>query len=353
MPGKPTYHINSFFFQKQLFERYLSDRFDFSFSPPAYERPLPAWLYVPFNFLYLIYLALSGRLAKQDVVQYNRAESYLFARRWKPGQVSVCEVHGFDVGVVGQRYLQDIRSTWKRAVGGWLDRLLEPFIQERLRACDLLYVSTPDLIEPISTWLGRTPAWLPNPIDTEQFSPAGERVTLRGSPAVLFASRLHGDKKPEIGFRLFRDVILPKYPEAILYLISSGELVEQYRAETAGDSRFVWLPYMDKPTLAATIRGAALAFGDFSIGALSMLPLQVMLCKTPIVTLDRYEVVKREVEELPELTLQLLSDQPFRTEYVERCYRHALDCHSPEAVCRSHLENLGPLLAGAAKTGYH
>ncbi len=336
---KKSYLINSFYFQYQLFKAHLSEAFDFTYTPDGFEKPERALSYVWRNYRLIKQMYAKGEVQKFDIVHFNRAEAFLQFKK-QPKQISVFEIHGFDVGVRGKDYLKDLHTPWKVWLGSLLDRLIEKKVVAKVQEPDILYVSTPDLVEPIKQWCGREPKWLPNPIDTAQFTPEGPVKKLEGSPAILLAARLHGDKKPEVAFDIFKNQILPKYPNAVLHLLETGELVDFYKRSTLHDPRYNFLPYMDKPTLASVIRGADLVFGDFSIGALSMLPMQVMLCKKPIITLDNYEVIKTPIDKLPELTLHLLGDENFRNETIEKNYQYVLQTHSPIAVCEMHHKNL-------------
>jgi glycosyltransferase involved in cell wall biosynthesis len=285
----------------------------------------------------------SGAIKLYEIIHFNHAESFLLFKKI-PGQLAIFEINGFDVGVCGKEYLKDLHTVWKKKLGALLDALITKKIVANIQKADVFYVSTPDLVKPIEAWCGRTPTWLPNPVDTAQFTPDGPIKKLAGNPACFLAARLHGDKKPEVAFEIFEKHILPKYPNAVLHLLTTGELVNYYKLKTENSPRFSWLPFMDKPTLASVIRGADLVFGDFSIGALSLLPMQVMLSKKPIVTLDHYEIIKTPVEKLPELALKLLSDEQFRKETVEKNYQYVVNAHSPASVCKTHMENLRPFI---------
>jgi glycosyltransferase involved in cell wall biosynthesis len=343
--NRKKYFINSFYYLYELFVKHLNDRFDFTYTPPFHkplETPLPARIFVLRNFIFLKTFYLLGKMKKFDIVQLNRAEGFLNFKKYT-NQVSIFEIHGFDVGVRGGDYLKDLHTPWKVWLGTIIDRLIEKKVIKKIQEPDILYVSTPDLVEPIEQWSGRRPTWLPNPIDTSLFTADGPVKKLEGNPAILLAARLHGDKKPEVAFEIFEKHILPKHPNAVLHLLTTGELVPHYKLKIENckfPQNFAWLPYMDKPTLASVIRGADLVFGDFSIGALSMLPMQVMLCKKPIITLDKYELIKEPVENLPALTLKLLEDDSFKQNYVQRNYEYVKNTHSPEAICQKHLANI-------------
>lgn len=339
---KKKYLINSFLFQKSLFEKHLGDTFDFDFIPPFVHKPMRGASYSVLNFFYTLYMTVIGRIGIYDVVHINRPEAVLLYKPSKE-QISIFEVHGFDVSILVNNYLKDLKSPIKIFLENIIDRLISPIVKRKVREVDLFYCSTPDLVLPLTEWSGRKPLWLPNPIDLEQFSDSIIPTKLEGSPACFLAARLHGDKKPEVAIDIFVNTIKPKYPNATLHLIAFGELVEHYKSSLLDPQTYFWHKYMDKETLASVIKGADLVFGDFSIGALSLLPMQVMAMKRAIVTLDKYEIIKKDIEDLPKMALQLLTDIQYCNEVVERNYQYIVSVHSPEAVCRRHADNMATI----------
>jgi len=336
------YLINSFYFQKELFEKYLSQYFDFTFSPGFEKKHLRARFYVPLNIFYIFFLYISRAIRKYDIIHFNRPEAFFFFQPI-PNQISIFEIHGFDIGVLGGEYLKDLDSKFKRFFGIWLDRMIKKRIIANIKKVDLFYCSTPDLVEPIFSWCGRKPIWLPNPIDFSLFSPEGLVEKLVGFPACFLAARLHGDKSPQVAIDIFNNVVKPLFPMATLHLLDNGELANYYKRRLVDNKTYFWYKYMDKASLAAKIRGADLVFGDFNIGALSMLPIQVMGLRKAIITLDRYEIIKKEIFELPTLTKQLLIDVNFRKNFIEKNYNYVLSTHDPQTVALKHYENLKKL----------
>lgn len=336
---KEPYLIDAFGFLINVFKDHLGDRFSFTLTPPPTTAVQRARWFAPRNFFTLKAAYWSGRMKRYAVVHFNRPESFLLFRKI-PQQISVFEIHGFDIGIMGPAYLKDLHTAWKRWLGLPLDRLLRRRIIRKMQEPDILYVSTPDLVQPVAQWCGRTPEWLPNAIDTSLFSPDGHATKLAGAPACFLAARLHGDKKPEIAFELFQKEILPHHPDAVLHLLDTGELAAEYKKNLASDPHYVWHGYMDKPTLAGVIRGADIVFGDFSIGALSLLPMQVMAARRPIVSLDRYEVLKEYADDLAGLTRRILSDDQFRSAFIKRNARYIQEVHTAESISARHLGNL-------------
>ena len=185
---------------------------------------------------------------------------------------------------------------------------------------------------------------MPNPVNTEIFNPEGKVIKLEWNPACFFPTRLHWDKKPEYAIKIFQEYIKPRYPEATLHLLNQWFEVEKYKKELSDPKTYFWHDFMDKETLAAKIRGSDFCFWDFSIGGLSLMPMQIMATKKPIVTYDMHELIKVPREELLNLTQKLFEDKKFCKEYVEKNYKYILEVHSEEAVCKQHLENLKPFL---------
>ncbi|MBU4217090.1 glycosyltransferase [Candidatus Parcubacteria bacterium] len=336
---KIKYMINSFFFQKQLFERYLDKEFDFDFTPRVTNVRLPAFLYVPLNMATIWFYYFFGKMKNYGIIHLNRAEAFLLFKKI-PGQISIFEIHGFDIGVCGELYLKDLHSPTKQRLGLFLDKLIENKIKKNIQLADIFYCSTPDLVEPITKWCGRKPTWLPNPIDTSLFVPEGGVIKLEGEPACFLAARLHGDKKPEVAIDIFENTIKKHFSKATLHLIASGELTDLYKRKLNDSKTYFWHGYMSKEELAAKLRGADLVFGDFSIGALSLLPMQVMALRRPLVSFDNYETLKTSVAEMPGLAIKLLTDDKFKNDIVEKNYQYILNNHDSESVAKIHYNNL-------------
>jgi hypothetical protein len=153
---KKSYLINSFYFQLQLFKTHLSDVFDFTFTPPGFEKPERAISYVWKNYRHLKKMYKSGDVKKFDVVQLNRAKAFLLFKKY-PNQASIFEIHGFDVGVRGKDYLKDLHTPWKVWLGTALDKLIEKRVIKKIQEPNILYISTPNLVNPIKKWYNHKP----------------------------------------------------------------------------------------------------------------------------------------------------------------------------------------------------
>ncbi len=340
---KYKYFMNGFQFQYLLFNKQLKDVFDIDLKYPNISKHTDGITYIPRNFLLLRKLYKTREIQKYDIVHFNNTENFLNFKKL-PYQVSIAESHGFDFGVNYDRYLRDEKNIFKKILGRLIDKLLWWKIRKKIQEFDIYYCSTPDMLEPLKDKVRKDVKWLPNPVNTEIFNPEGKVIKLEWNPACFFPTRLHWDKKPEYAIKIFQEYIKPRYPEATLHLLNQWFEVEKYKKELSDPKTYFWHDFMDKETLAAKIRGSDFCFWDFSIGGLSLMPMQIMATKKPIVTYDMHELIKVPREELLNLTQKLFEDKKFCKEYVEKNYKYILEVHSEEAVCKQHLENLKPFL---------
>ncbi|GAB0174355.1 MAG: hypothetical protein HHAS10_02340 [Candidatus Altimarinota bacterium] len=333
--------MNGFEFQYLFFQRQLKEIFDITLKTPHTKKYNTGTKYIPANMLMMYKLYRTKEIQKYDIVQFNNTENFLFFEK-SLSQISIAESHGFDFGVNYDRYLEDEKNPVLKCIGWITDKVIGWKIRKKIQDFDLYYCSTPDMLDPLKK-IRPDVKWLPNPINTELFTPEGKIIKLEGNPACFFPTRLHGDKKPEYAIRIFQDYIKPKYPEATLHLLNQGIDVERYKKELSDEQTYFWHDFMDKETLAAKIRGSDLCFGDFSIGGLSLMPMQIMACRKPIVTYDMHELIKVERDDLLDLTKNILENPKFRSTYIERNYQYILDMHSEASIAKMHLKNILPI----------
>jgi len=186
--------------------------------------------------------------------------------------------------------------------------------------------------------------WLPNPINTDIFKPIGDTIKLEWNPACFFPTRLHGDKKPEYAIDIFQKYIKPKYPQATLHMLNQWFEVAKYKKQLSDNTTYYWHDFMDKQTLAAKIRWSDFCFWDFSIWGLSLMPMQIMASKKPIVSFDMHEIIKVPREDLLELTKKIFEDNEFKNTYIEKNYKYIMDFHTEESIAKIHMNNLKPFL---------
>lgn len=351
------YAMNGFPFQYSFFVKNIG--FDFAYIWPNILTPDYFWKtikiddgteykylsgtsYIFQNLKLLHNLYRRGEMKQYDIVQINNTENFLLFRP-SDSQVSIAESHGFDFWVNYARYLQDEKNLFLKIFWWIIDKLIGWRVRQKIQQFDLYYCSTPDMLESLRR-IRPDVKWLPNPINTNIFNPEGNIIKLEWNPACFFPTRLHGDKKPEYAIRIFQEYIKPKFPEATLHLLNQWFEVEKYKKELFDEKTYFWHDFMDKETLAAKIRGSDFCFWDFSIGGLSLMPMQIMACRKPIVTYDMHELIKVEREDLWELTKKIFEDREFSREYVERNYKYIQDMHTEESICRMHIENLKPII---------
>ena len=343
MQKKLKYFMNGFFFQYDFFERNLGKDLDFDLRYPNVWRYTPGWKYIPWNFWMVQKMYRNQEIQKYDIVQFNNTENFLNFRK-QEWQLSIAESHGFDFGVNYQWFVKDEKNPVKYIIWNIINILFWWKIRKKIQEFDIYYCSTPDMLEPLRKKVRADVKWLPNPINTEIFQPEWETIKLEWSPSFFFPTRVHGDKKPEIAIDIFRKYIKPNFPEATLHLLEWGYEVPKYKKLLSDKRTYFWHGFMDKETLAAKIRGSDYCFGDFSIGGLSLMPMQIMACKKPIVTYDMHEIIKIPREELWELTKKLLENEKYRNKSIQKNYDYIMKYHTEKAVCNIHLKNIRSML---------
>jgi len=334
---KKKYLLNAFKFQLKAFENsILKDHYNITFLSAKKKK---------LNFIddYFLYRKWQrqGKLKDFDILHINAWANFLNYKRVK-GQVSVGESHGYHLGVNFERFLIDEASFVKRNASRVMELLLSKKINEKIQEFDLHYCSTADMEKPLREMVRSDVKWLPNPIDTSVFNLNGPKRKLKGDPAVFFPTRLHKDKRPEIGINIFREHILKEFPDATLHFLHQPFNSEyDYWKKKLGDNKtYHWdLEYMPHKTLAEYFRGADLVMGAFSIGALALIELQAMACGTPVIVNDLYEL-KTPIDKLGDLSVKLLGNKTFRDKWIKDKVNYVENTHSPNAVAKMHLKNL-------------
>lgn len=335
--------MNGFQFQYLIFNKYLSNIFDIDFVQPDIKKHTSWYKFIPLNFLLLRKLYRRWNIGAYNIIHINTTENFLNFRK-NDKQISIAESHWFDFGVNYARFLQDEKNVVSRILWWLIDKCFGAKIRRKIQEFDIYYCSTPDMLEPLQNLVRKDVKWLPNPINTDLFSPNGPVIKLEWNPACFFPTRLHGDKKPEIAIDIFQNIIKKKFPWATLHLLNQWFEVDKYKSILSDKKTYFWHNFMDKQTLAAKIRWSDLCFGDFSIGGLSLMPMQIMACKKPIITYDKHEIVKVAREDLPGLARNILEDETFKNQYIQKNYEYIINHHSEKAICQIHLDNIKPFL---------
>ncbi len=191
-----------------------------------------------------------------------------------PGAVHVCYCH------TPMRYLWDQREDYVRRVPA----LMRPFLRrqlEHLRTWDVVSAARVDhfvansrlVAQRIERYWRREADVIPPPVDTEYFTPGGERGSY-----VLMVAALVPYKRVEVGIAVARELGLP------LHIVGDGPLKRTLSWHASGDVRF--LGRVSRERLRDEYRGAALLLVP-NVEDFGMVTVEALACGTPVVGLQR------------------------------------------------------------------
>jgi len=283
------------------------------------------------------------RMKEYDVIHVNNWENFVNMEK-RDGQVLIAETHGKHPGFDTHGTIISLSSNTKKNITLLLDRMKGHDIVDGIRKADIYYVSTPDLL-PQAKKIRKDAQWLPNPVDVEFFETDCEKIRLAGDPVIFLPSRIHGLKNPLFALGLFKS-IKKIYPGAVLHLIkyprASSKLLKEFKEGCVEKDSYVWHDYMTIERLKQIYKSSDLVLGQFNndIACLSLVELNVMASKVPIVTYDPHEIIKVDIPDILNYAFSMLSSDKFRNENIIKNYLYVKDVHCERKVMKLHQENL-------------
>ena len=260
---------------------------------------------------YLKAATLPARL--RDGLAINR-----YIRDWKPDIVHLHIAYMGWLGVLGgypyflHCHGDDVSVNMHRPLLRWLST-------QSITRAQRFFCSTPDLLQHVTDIRPDT-AFIPNPINTDRFRPAGPADR---EPRILFISRFERKKGPEIAARIFRE-FRRSYPSLTIDAFRWGPLFGRQEDPGLFSSFIPLVPYSQMPDL---INRYDIVVGQFHLGILSMSELEAMACAKPVVSYFNYPEVYdeppplvsgRNPEEVAEKMTALVEDRSARRELGDR-----------------------------------
>jgi glycosyltransferase involved in cell wall biosynthesis len=189
-----------------------------------------------------------------------------------PGAVHVCYCH------TPMRYLWDQRDDYIRRTPAPLRPILKAQL-ERLRTWDVVSAARVDhfvansrlVARRIERYWRREAEVIPPPVDTEFFTPGGER-----GPRLLMVAALVPYKRVEVGIEVAKELGLP------LHIVGEGPLRRQLGWNAPAPVRF--LGRVSRERLRDEFRSAALLLVP-NVEDFGMVTVEALACGTPVVGL--------------------------------------------------------------------
>jgi len=281
-----------------------------------------------------------GHLDSFKVIHINNWFNFLLIKYKKPHQIWIAESHGIHMGLNDKIAISQSRGV-KKLIGNLLFRIFSRLIIKSIKKFDIYLVAIPNALR-YAKMIRSDAAWLPNPIN-DYFFEKIKPTPLDGSPAVFFPTRFHPVKNPLFGIKIF-ERILRKYPKAKLHLIKYGKNLSQEDKYVKQLSRLskniVYHNLLKKEELAAMYRSADLVLGAFNqneyYANLNLIELEAMACGAAVIAHDKYEFIKKDLDELPDMALKLIEDSKFKSRYIEQSKKYVRKIHSAEKIAKKY-----------------
>lgn len=311
-------------------------------QPPRLEKERLS----PFNFWYdhkrLKHALRKGELDDYDVIHINNWFNFSLVNYKKPHQIWIAQSHGVHLGLQDRIAISQSKGV-KKCLAWLFAPLISRAIKKHIRKFDLYLVAIPNAL-PYAQKIRNDAIWMPNPVQADPFFKGKKPKKLSGGPHILLASRLHPIKNPRFAFCIFEEV-LQAFPQAKLHLIKYGSYSRDFAQEgryatllDRHERRIVWHDLMPKKKLAGLYAQMDLVIGSVFpktfYANLNLVELEAMAAGTPVVAHDRYEFIKKPLEELPGFAVMLLKDRKLREDYVRRARAYVEKNHKDAALAK-------------------
>ena len=325
--------FNGFKFFPDALEPFLKKDYDLKFYFPK-----PGKFDFIKNYLNFKSMCKKGKIDEFDIIHINNWENFFNIKYKKPHQIWIAHSHGIHIGLNDKIALSQ-SSTTKKLMSLLFYKFIIRILRKSIKKFDIYLVAIPNALK-YAKMIRKDAIWLPNPI-SESFFEYNKNTKIKGKPVVFMPSRFHPIKNPEFGLMIFEKIKM-KYPEAILHIIEYGSHLSQdnkYKnlIDKYGDD-LIKYKFMNQKDLINMYKSADVVLGSFYkkdyYANLNLVELEAMASGAAVVSHDKYEFIKKDLDKLPEFTLKLLKDDKFRLKYIKDSKRYVKNFHSAKKVAK-------------------
>jgi len=148
-----------------------------------------------------------------------------------------------------------------------------------LKRAGKVFYSTPDLYEYVSK-LRSDAIFLPNPIDTNLFSPVPNNTT---GKRILIISRIDNEKGADKIFQAVKK-IKEKHSEVEIAAFAWGRHLDTYK-----DAKVTFIARVEYAKMPTIINSFDIVIGQIELGSMGMSELETMACAKPVMCCFRYK----------------------------------------------------------------
>lgn len=284
-----------------------------------------------------------------DILHYNNWLDPIICKIPK-NKITIFQSHSIHFWLDLKNTLYDLETGFKKFLGFFIHFIYKIFFYFKIKKFDLYFTSIPAAL-PYAIKFRKDAIWLPNAIDFELFDREYETIELDKNYINIFLpSAIRIQKNQQKAWEII-DIFCRKHQNIKIYMIrhssSNYKLVKMY-LEKYKDN-IIWLPIIERIKIWSYYKTDwdlvlwSLWYSD-DYAMLNMMELEAMACKSPIVAMDSFEIIKTKYSEIDNLALKLLEDKDFKNEYIEKNYEYVKKIHSLENIAEIYLENLKPFL---------
>lgn len=284
-----------------------------------------------------------------DVLHYNNRMDMVLCRI-PSSKVTIYESHSIHFGLDLRNTLYDLETPWKKFSGFFVHFIYKFIFFFRIKKVDVYFTGIPSPL-PYARKFRKDAIWLPNALDFELFEKHYDVISLDKAFINMFLPSAIRVQKYQQKAREIIDNMSKKYPNIKIYTIdhktSNHKLVKNYLEKYK--DKITWLPMVPREEIGRYYKSdfdlvlwSLWPYDDYAM--LNMMELECMVCKSPIVAMDSFEIIKTPFNKIEELAWKILEDPMYRKEYVQRNYDYVKRVRSLENVHKLYYDTLKPII---------
>jgi len=277
------------------------------------------WLkYLIDNFFINIF---SSERKKSEIQIFNSIIGCFFVDKTKN---NILILHSYDIGINSFYVAKNSSSNIKKIMIFVWELIIWKFIRKRINLFDSVFVSTYDRYMYVKKNIRNDVCFLPNIVHIDNCNKNISKIKNK----VFCPERIDNNKWLEIRKKIIT-LLQKKLDSPTFYMIKTWDEFKNFSSWINKNNINVkWLPYLNDKELYAHILSSNIVLGIFNNGALSITNMETMLLKTSIITYDKWEIIKNDINNIEEYGKKIINVPAFKEHEIKRNYEYISSVHS-------------------------